>query len=256
MSDDIAEQFRDTGVVRVNGAFTTGEATAIRDMVWRQIEQRSRVRRAEPATWAAATEGSFGLSALAGRPEFWPVVGNDAVRGTLDVIFGKGGWRIPAPPRAQVLLSFPRPTPWVMPSGWHIDFGFDEPTWPVCAVKIFAFFDDVKPECGGTLVLEGSHRLVARFAETEPDATEDDFVPSHPWLERLARGGSAAASLRELVGEPHEVDGIPLRVVELTGAAGDVVITHIQVMHSPSPNTGDTPRQMLGLEIRRADRSA
>lgn len=255
MADDVADRFRETGVVRVDSAFTPAEAGAIHNMVWRQVEQRSKVRLADAATWSAAEDGSFGLSALAGRSEFWPVLGNAAVQDALDVIFGSGGWHTPVKPSAQVLLTFPQPGPWVMPHGWHIDFGFDQPTWPVFAVKVFSFFGEVKPECGGTLVLEGSHRLVEQFAAGNPanaDGGEDAFVPSYPWLEHLTRGGSTAEPLRELVGESHEVEGVRVGVVELTGSPGDVVITHMHVMHSPSPNAGDTPRQMLGLEVPRA----
>lgn len=259
MAHELAEQFRETGVVRIDGAFTSAEASAIHAMVWRQIEARSTVRRADPDSWAAAQDGSFGLGGLGGRPEFWAVVGNTAVGQALDVIFGPAEWRVPR--KVQVLLTFPQPGRWVMPTGWHIDFGFTRPTWPVFAVKVFSFFDEVRPKGGGTLVLEGSHRLVERFAATDPPTSdgaeaEDAFVPSYPWLAELTRGGTEANPRSELIGESHEVDGVPLRVVELTGAPGDVVITHMHVMHSPSRNTGETPRQMLGLEIPRAEKQA
>ncbi|MGH9233574.1 MAG: phytanoyl-CoA dioxygenase family protein [Acidimicrobiales bacterium] len=42
---------------------------------------------------------------------------------------------------------------------------------------------------------------------------------------------------------------MPVDVVELRGAPGDVVITHIHVFHSGSPNTSDSPRQMLGKGV-------
>jgi ectoine hydroxylase-related dioxygenase (phytanoyl-CoA dioxygenase family) len=38
-------------------------------------------------------------------------------------------------------------------------------------------------------------------------------------------------------------------VVEVTGRAGDVVLTHMQVSHSPSPNTTTRPRQMIGASF-------
>ncbi|TDD56367.1 hypothetical protein E1263_25345 [Kribbella antibiotica] len=41
-----------------------------------------------------------------------------------------------------------------------------------------------------------------------------------------------------------DVDGIPVRVIELTGRAGDVYITHPWVLHSIAPNTRETPRMM------------
>jgi hypothetical protein len=49
-----------------------------------------------------------------------------------------------------------------------------------------------------------------------------------------------------------EIDGVPVRVVELTGSPGDVVITHLHIFHARSPDTGTAPRLMLGKEVRRA----
>jgi hypothetical protein len=52
-----------------------------------------------------------------------------------------------------------------------------------------------------------------------------------------------------MVGRRYEIEGVPVDVVELTGAPGDVVITHLHVFHSSSPNTSDAPRQMLGKPV-------
>jgi hypothetical protein len=58
-----------------------------------------------------------------------------------------------------------------------MDCGFEEPTWPVSGVKLFAFFDDVDPEGGGTLLLSGSHRLVERYAGGVPAGTAGTPAP-------------------------------------------------------------------------------
>jgi ectoine hydroxylase-related dioxygenase (phytanoyl-CoA dioxygenase family) len=52
-----------------------------------------------------------------------------------------------------------------------------------------------------------------------------------------------------MVGERYDIEGIPIEVVELTGRPGDVVVTHLHVFHCASPNTSDTPRQMLGKAV-------
>ena len=40
-------------------------------------------------------------------------------------------------------------------------------------------------------------------------------------------------------------DSYPLRVVENTGAAGDVILLHPLVLHVATANTGDAPRFLL-----------
>jgi hypothetical protein len=41
------------------------------------------------------------------------------------------------------------------------------------------------------------------------------------------------------------VDGIPLQVVENTGAAGDVILLHPLTLHVAAPNNGVAPRFLL-----------
>ena len=43
----------------------------------------------------------------------------------------------------------------------------------------------------------------------------------------------------------EDVDGIPLRVVECTGAAGDVILVHPLSLHVAAPNNGSAPRFLL-----------
>jgi hypothetical protein len=41
-----------------------------------------------------------------------------------------------------------------------------------------------------------------------------------------------------------DLDGLPVRVVELTGRAGDVDLTHPWILHSIASNATDAPRIM------------
>jgi hypothetical protein len=67
-----------------------------------------------------------------------------------------------------------------------MDCGFEQATWPVRSVKLFAFFGEVGPRGGGTMLLPGTHRLVDRYREG---------LPGHG---------------RPLVGAAGEIDGVPL----------------------------------------------
>jgi hypothetical protein len=60
-----------------------------------------------------------------------------------------------------------------------------------------------------------------------------------------------------------DVDGVPMRVVELTGEPGDMVFCHPAVVHCAAPNCGDRPRFMRiaalmthqGQQLRRGHRA-
>jgi ectoine hydroxylase-related dioxygenase (phytanoyl-CoA dioxygenase family) len=41
------------------------------------------------------------------------------------------------------------------------------------------------------------------------------------------------------------VDGVTVRVVEMTGEAGDVYFMHPSLLHAPSPNACNQPRLAL-----------
>ena len=258
--DEIRTTFADRGVIRLDGAFNIESAERIQSSVWSYAEAKAGVRRSDRSTWPSGAlpigwkglDRDHILDAMAGSP---------MVHRALDAIFGTGGWK---PPRrgARILVTMPSEGPWsTVDSGWHMDRGFERPTWPVFAVTLFAFFGEVGPRGGGTLLLPGSHRVVDRYRagfETPPAAGKQgwlSFMRANPPLDELLRGGTKPDlhSGPEVVGKRLDVDGIPVDVVELTGSPGDVVITHMHMFHSASANTSDTPRQMLRKVVGAAD---
>jgi hypothetical protein len=252
-AEAVRSQFAERGVVRLDGAFGPDDAARLREVVWRYAERRTGLG---PDDRPALPGGRLPLSwkGLKRSRAFDVLIGSAAVAGTLDVIFGAGGWQRPRP-GAQVLVNLPEPGPWSLPDGWHMDCGFEQPTWPVFAAKAFGFFGEVGPRGGGTMLLPGSHRLVDRYRSTFESppgggkANWHPFLRRHPPLGDLLQGATRPDLGRSLVGERYEIEGVPVDVVELTGAPGDVVITHLHVFHSGSPNTSDSPRQMLAKAV-------
>jgi len=53
------------------------------------------------------------------------------------------------------------------------------------------------------------------------------------------------------MGKDSEVEGIEVRVVELTGQAGDAVLCHPWLVHAGSPNALNTARLMRVCRIHR-----
>jgi hypothetical protein len=255
-ADEVRARFADRGVVRVDGAFSAEQAAAIRDVLWQYAGRRIGVRPDEPSTWPATGWMPMSWKGVKRRSALSAVTDNDAVGAALDAIFGDAGWETTGS-GPQVLFTLPTEGPWKLPTGWHMDCGFELPTWPVYAVKLFAFAGAVEPFGGGTLLLPGIHTLVDRYRTESADARGGDtqswgrFLRGHAPLGELLDAAQRPDYGRSLVGQRYEVDGVQVDVSELTGAPGDVVITHLHVFHVGSPNTTRQPRVMLGQGVRR-----
>lgn len=252
--EQVRAVFFDRGVVRLDGAFSSSAAERIRAVVWRYAEAKIGARADDRDSWPSGGWLPISWKGLKRNPVFNVVVDNPAVTAALDAIFGAGHWQRPKP-GAQVLFGTPSAGPWRFPDGWHMDCGFEQPTWPVFAVKLFAFVGEVGPYGGGTLVLPGSHHLVNEYRRRSANPPAGGKQNWRPFLRRHAPLGTLLEAAdrpdcgRSLVGERYTIAGVPVDVLELVGAAGDVVITHLHVFHAASPNTSDTPRQMLATSI-------
>jgi hypothetical protein len=85
----------------------------------------------------------------------------------------------------------------VLPAGsWHTDYGWDRDPQPLFGVKLFAFIARVRPRGGGTLVITGSHRMVARFAASLPPHQPYEghllgrYLRRDDWFRALCRPGT------------------------------------------------------------------
>ena len=126
----IVSEFAETGVVRLDAAFPRTAAEQIGNAVWGYAERKAGLRRDDPTSWPDEPFG-FSWKRLRRNQAFNALTDNDAVRTALDVVFGPSQWLEPKP-GAQVLLMLPRPGMWVLPQAWHMDCGFEQPSWPVC----------------------------------------------------------------------------------------------------------------------------
>ncbi|MFF1816080.1 hypothetical protein ACFVWG_02210 [Kribbella sp. NPDC058245] len=235
LSDGQLEEFARDGIVRLPGAFGAEDAARMRDGLWRELHELYGMRPDDRRTWEPCRPTR--LTASKKDPAAAAILG-PALRGALDQLLGE--WVEPSH-QGQVLVTMPTGEPWVVPCRqWHTDVGYDEV--PV-GVKVWALLGDLEAGGGGTPQVAGSHRVIARFLEgtqeREFTTVRDQVLASYEWFRQLTREDREIDPLCEA-----DVDGIPVRVVELTGSAGDVFVTHPWVLHSIAANARETPRMM------------
>jgi hypothetical protein len=62
---------------------------------------------------------------------------------------------------------------------------------------------------------------------------------------RAVESGDGGDRIRRYMNDGTVVDGVPLRVVELAGEPGDVILMHSDCFHAAAPNRLTEPRMML-----------
>lgn len=142
--------------------------------------------------------------------------------------------------------------------------GFEAFVWDclgqlyVFGLRVFTFLSEVKPRSGGTLVVTGSHQLVAGFRNrlTEEERGQKyahlrkRFNRPNAWMRRLTREDEHAVGRNEaLMEEERVVEDVPVRVEEFCGRPGDIVLMHPWLLHTRAPNAGTGPRFMLAKSI-------
>jgi hypothetical protein len=247
MTEGQREHFAARGFVRLPGVFSRDAAAAMEQRVWEWLERRHGTRRDDPASWTVVQP--TGLQPLRHQAVFEPN-GGALLLEALDELLGAGGWKRPRE-WGGFLVSLPGAGETRARAPWHTDFDYRGPSDRVFGALVFSYLSDVPAGAGGTLAVAGSHRVIRRFVEGRPPkalapmkTVRLALMRSDPWLAALAAEQSAASvDLAALRGE-HDVAGVPVEVVELSGEAGDVVIGHPWLLHRGAPNRGESPRFM------------
>jgi hypothetical protein len=244
------EEFDRRGVVKLAGAFTETAADRMCEVLWRELDRRYGIVRDDPSTWDR--HPPTGLRSTKRHAAFTAILGDPVVE-ALDALFGPGAWQ---PPKqfGNVLVTMPNATEWRVPHAvWHPDFPPTLPHDHVAVVKLWALLDDVEPGGGGTPQLAGSNVLYARYvrAHRERDYKRGKlgFLKSHASLRALTKDDGDPGRNARWMDEGVEIDGVVVRVIECTGRAGDVYVTHPWVFHSIAANASSRPRLMRSAAI-------
>ncbi len=252
LTDQQREEFDRTGLLRLEGAFSRSAAEDMRVVLWNELVHRYGIERDDPTTWDR--HPPTGLKSTKRAKVFQPIC-SPVVGDALDDLLGPGCWDRPEQ-YGNVLVTMPNATQWRVPHRiWHSDFEATNSSVDLFAVKLWALFGAVEPGGGGTPQLLGSHKLFARYLEStdvrEYKRAKLGFLRSHPSLIALTNDDGDPRRNERFMGADWDVDGLPARVVELTGAPGDVFITHGWLFHTVAVNATDQPRLMRSVAVRR-----
>lgn len=250
------DEFERLGVVRVPGLIARDDAERMCARVWKALEHACGARRHDPRTWNA--ERITGMRPLK-KTENFPEIGNAAVRAVCDQLLGRGNWE--APERwASLLVSFPNSRePWELPhQTWHLDYPVSPEMRGIFALRVFTVIAPLGAHGGGTLMAAGSPRLFDRIAAREgtprlhsADARKT-LIREHPWFRELCSKDGDVGRVHRFMDAPSMVDGVEVRVVEVTGEPGDAYLMHPWMLHNLSPNCAPTPRIQLNTTVYRS----
>jgi hypothetical protein len=256
LSAEQVAAFEKHGHLRLREAFSREVAVQLQQRMWAELREDFGIDRDDRTTWYQPRRSLR-------RAKWDPLqsaIATEPLVGAIDTVLDPACWRIPSN-WGVVLVTFPDHTQgeWTLPtSGWHFDFDLHDNGTSLSGLFVFTFFSTVGPRGGGTLIVEGSHRLLRRFGEDlSPDERRGDhrqvrrrFLHHDPWLKALAGSDPGPKDrIGHFMRETQEVRGIPVRVTELTGQPGDAILCHPLVLHVSAPNRSDTPRMMRSQRI-------
>lgn len=175
-----------------------------------------------PQQW---TQPRVWLQEMMTQPPYTDAL-TERFRLAVDQLVGPGRWKI-TKEMGWWPITFPGFDDPPYGDDWHIEGGwFHHHLYsPEQALVNLFCFSTVGPGEGGTLLVEGSHRLAARLLrDAEPDGLEADNF-DEPLTAILEREGWPG-------------------VVEVVAEEGDVALIHPLLFHSSNPNHGTRPRVM------------
>jgi len=256
LSADQIAAFEEVGHLRLHEVFSREVALQLQGNMWVELRKDFGIERDDRNTWYQPRRSLRGAK----WDPLQRAIATEPLVGAIDALLGPVRWHVPTN-WGVVLVTFPDRTQgeWILPtSGWHYDFDLRDNATSLSGLFVFTFFSTVGPRGGGTLIVEGSHRLLRRFGEElSPDERPGDhrrfrrrFLQHDPWLKALAGAGPGPKDrIGYFMRETQEVRGIPVRVTVLTGQPGDAVLCHPLILHVGAPNGSDNPRFMRSQRI-------
>jgi hypothetical protein len=244
LTPEQSDLFDRRGVVRVPGFYARGDIDAMADRLWADLDRRHAIQRDRPETWTVAAPAHFQSLRKSGA---FSALRSTRLCELADAMLGAGNWDEP-PHWGGPLVTFPTPQPILARPPWHLDIGGVQRLTPLPILRVFTFLAPSRPGGGGTLYVAGSHRLAidierARGAPVTSAQVREQLRSDHPWFARLL--AAPIAELNAMVGLEAQVGGHAVRLQEMTGGPGDLILMNPAILHGAAHNRLDSPRIML-----------
>ncbi|HEX4197340.1 MAG TPA: hypothetical protein VHZ26_07860 [Caulobacteraceae bacterium] len=240
-------EFDRVGVLRLPGFLPSAKVAVMAGALWADLHARYGAEPHDPKTWPARRPSHFQALVRSGA---FAGLGTPELHQLGDALLGAGAWT--SPKRwGQPLVTFPTGG-WDVPHAtWHLDLPAGASLETLPAIRIFALLEPVAPRGGGTPYIAGSHRAVidrARHAKPGEKLRSADMrallKAEEPWLAELLRPTDGDRVARFMDGW-GAMRGFPVRVEEMTGEPGDILIMHPAMFHTVAPNGLDRVRLAL-----------
>ena len=246
-------QFERAGALRLPGFLPAADVQAMADRLWTDLGRRFGIDRRRRETWTVERPGQYQALQRSGA---FRALGSPRLAALADAFLGEGRW-VRSGYWGQPLVTFPTGN-WDVPhASWHLDF--PAPTSPddLSIIGIFTFLEPARPGGGGTVYVSGSHRVIADYARHAADVEQLRSLDvrallkqEEPWFADLFTP-SDGDRVRRFMVEGGHARGMAVRVEEMTGDPGDMILVHPQVLHAAAANALDTPRMMLTQTLSR-----
>ena len=239
-----AETYAAEGVVRLPGAVPLPDVEAMWAALWKRLESRHGLWRDRPDTWTIANPAQL----TADNRDF-AAMGSPQVRAVANQLLGEDQWK--EPPRWGLpLVTLPgHYDRWDVPHrGWHLDIAATPE--PPRVARLFVILARSEPGGGGTGYIAGSHRVMRQLAQREGQPLNSGMarkllIAREPWYAALESRRKDEDRAARFMAEAGAVDGVPVRVGEMLGEPGDVILMDPLMLHATMPNARETPRMML-----------
>jgi hypothetical protein len=173
---------------------------------------------------------------------------------------GVGGWKEPERWGLPLVTLPGFADSWEVPhKGWHLDIQAAA-TSPRVA-RIFVLLSDLAPSGGATGYVAGSHRALQALARDVGRSLKSGearklLEARHPWFAALYARPDGSNRHARFMEQAGDAGGVPVRVGEMTGRAGDAYVMDPLILHAVTPNALATPRLMLTEWVFGADEPA